>query len=149
MKPPASSAGFSLIEIMVATLILGFALVGLTHGVTTALQSNKDSELLAGASLFAAGQMELLRSDPLISPGVTEGQGVGAASLYTWTQTVAKTDLDGLYDVEVLVSHASTGDSLYSLKTMIFDPPALKKETGQESDRKKRRGADGGRRRGS
>ena len=37
MNAPPLNSGFSLIEVMVAILILGVALAGLTHGITTAL----------------------------------------------------------------------------------------------------------------
>ena len=52
MKP---DHGFSLVEVMVAVLILGVALAGLTEGITTALSSNKESELQTTAALIAAG----------------------------------------------------------------------------------------------
>ena len=51
---PDCAAGFSLVEVMVAVLILGVALAGLTEGITTALSSNKESELQTTAALIAA-----------------------------------------------------------------------------------------------
>jgi len=54
--------GFSLIETMLAILILGTGLVGLTHGITAALRASKESELQTKAALFAAGQIEDARS---------------------------------------------------------------------------------------
>ena len=50
------SAGFTLVEVMVAIVILAIALTGLTQGITTALASSKESELQTTAALFAAGQ---------------------------------------------------------------------------------------------
>ena len=47
-------SGFSLIEVMVAILILGIALVGLTQGISTALGSSKESELQTTAAAFGA-----------------------------------------------------------------------------------------------
>ena len=55
-------AAFSLVEVMVAIVILAIALTGLTQGITTALGSSKESELQTTAALFAAGQIELLRA---------------------------------------------------------------------------------------
>jgi len=55
--------GFSLIEVMCAVAILGVALVGLTQGITTALGSNKESELQTTAALLAAGRIETLRAE--------------------------------------------------------------------------------------
>jgi len=67
------NAGFSLVEIMCAILVLGIALVGLTEGITTALSSAKDSELQTAAALVAAGQIETLRAEGYIVDGETEG----------------------------------------------------------------------------
>jgi len=67
--------GFSLVEVMVAILILGVALAGLTHGITTALASSKDSELQATAALFAAGKIETLRAEQDVENGETDGDG--------------------------------------------------------------------------
>ncbi|HUD83105.1 MAG TPA: hypothetical protein VMQ67_06360, partial [Candidatus Saccharimonadales bacterium] len=58
---------------MVAILILGVALAGLTRGITTALASNKDSELQTVAALAAAAQIETIRADATWSDGVTDG----------------------------------------------------------------------------
>ena len=46
-----ANAGFSLVEVMIAVLILGIAIVGLTQGFTTALASSKESELQTTAAL--------------------------------------------------------------------------------------------------
>src|SRR6202012_2526970 len=53
-----NEGGFSLIEVMVAILILGIALTGLVHGITTALSSSKESELQTVAALYAQGKIE-------------------------------------------------------------------------------------------
>src|SRR3954453_14697321 len=46
--------GFSLIEVMVAVLILGVAVAGMVQGITAALSSSKESELQTTAALIAA-----------------------------------------------------------------------------------------------
>ena len=49
------NAGFSLIEVMCAVLILGIGIAGLTQGITTALASSKEAEVQTAAALLAAG----------------------------------------------------------------------------------------------
>ena len=67
------NAGFSLVEVMCAILILGISLVGLTQGITAALRSSKESELQTTAALIAAGQIETLRAEGFVIDGETEG----------------------------------------------------------------------------
>ena len=143
MNSRRHNAGFSLIEIMVAILILGVALAGLTRGITTALSSNKESELQTAASLIAAGQVETLRAGKMIIDGVTEGDCGEDLPLYQWTQTISPGSLDGLHEVTVVVQGAHSGARIYELATMLFDPdyPSQDENAGKtEHPRAKKKG---------
>jgi len=118
------NAGFSLVEVMVAVLILGVALVGLTQGITTALSSTRESELQTAAALIAAGQIEELRADGFLTEGVTTGEGGEGLSSYHWTQTITRTTIAGLYEVSVQVEHTKSGKPVYELRTMLFERPS-------------------------
>ena len=138
------NAGFSLIEIMCAILILGIALVGLTQGTTTALSSNKESELQTTAALLAAGKIELLRAEGYVLDGVTEGEGGEGFALYRWKRSVTSTSIEGLHEVSVLVENAKTGTAIYELKTLLFDPPSYSSsdEPGDRKDSSKAKRRD-------
>jgi len=123
MSALSHNAGFSLIEVMVAILILGIALAGLTHGITTALGSNKDSELQTTAALYAQGKMESLRAEGIVKDEETEGGCAMGLELYRWKQTIAATDIEGLHNVEVVVENSQTGQAIYNLQTLLFEPP--------------------------
>ena len=116
-------AGFTLIEIMVAIVILAIALTGLTQGLTTALSSSKESELQTTAALFAAGQIELLRAQTDWTDDTQEGDCGTALPLYRWRQTVSPTEMAGLHEVDVTVESARTGSAIYELKTLLFQMP--------------------------
>ena len=146
MMPRQSIAGFSLLEVMVAILILGIALVGLAQGITTALTSTKETEIQTAAALLAAGQIELLRADGVIIDGEKEGDGGAEMPLYRWKQTIRGTPINGLHDVVVTVQSAQTGQSIYELQTMLFDPPPTTTDDGLGSGKQKDRRKD--RRRG-
>src|SRR5437899_7750722 len=105
----APNSGFSLIEVMCAILILGVALVGLTQGITTALSSSKESELQTTAALIAAGQIETLRAEGYLKAGMTDGECGEDLSLYRWKQSITTTDIDGLFDVTVVVENSNSG----------------------------------------
>jgi prepilin-type N-terminal cleavage/methylation domain-containing protein len=116
-------AGFSLLEVMCAVVLLGIGLAGLTQGLTTALSSSKESERQTAAALLAAGQIEQLRARGYLTDGETEGEGAGGLALYRWKQTISRTDIDGLHEVVVAVELAKTSRPIYELRTLLFDPP--------------------------
>jgi prepilin-type N-terminal cleavage/methylation domain-containing protein len=137
MNNARRNRGFSLVEVMCAILILGVALVGLTTGITTALSSNKDSEVQTTAAMIAAGQIEMIRADDEVSDGEDEGdcaeQGL---PMYRWRQTVSSGSIAGLHKVKVVVQNAATGKDVYELQTMLFDASSVDLNTREASKRK-------------
>lgn len=131
--------GFSLIEVMVAIVILAIALTGLTQGITTALGSSKESELQTTAALFAAGQIELLRAQSDWEDGTETGDCGAGLSLYRWRQTVSPADLDGLHEVDVVVEDARSGGAIYELKTLLFQIPDDANPMGRPPQRRDHR----------
>jgi prepilin-type N-terminal cleavage/methylation domain-containing protein len=119
-----TQAGFSLIEVMVAIVILAIALTGLTQGITTALASSKESEWQTTAALFAAGQVELLRAQTDLADGADQGDCGPGLPQYRWRETIAPTDTAGLHDVDVVVENAQTGGTIFELRTLLFQVPA-------------------------
>jgi prepilin-type N-terminal cleavage/methylation domain-containing protein len=120
MRTP-NNAGFSLIEIMCAIMIMGVALVAMTRGLTTALGSSKDSEIQTVVVTLAAGQIETLRASSVLTDDTTEGDFGDSFPRYKWEQTVSAADVDGLHQVDVVVKDAKTGANLYKLTTLLFD----------------------------
>ncbi|HZV33518.1 MAG TPA: prepilin-type N-terminal cleavage/methylation domain-containing protein [Verrucomicrobiae bacterium] len=144
MKAPRQNSGFSLLEVMVAILILAIALTGLVHGITTALASSKESELQTVAALFAQGKIEELRATGILEDGSDDGDCGSVLPLYHWRETIGSTDISGLHDVSVVVEHARTGQEIYELKTMLFSPEddstSGKTDKNKDSKSKKKRG---------
>jgi len=124
MNLSPSNAGFSLVEVMIAVLILGIAIVGLTQGFTTALASSKESELQTTAALFAAGQIETLRAETGLNDETTDGDCGDDLPHYRWRKTVSPADISGLHQVSVSVENAQTGELIYELNTLLFEVPA-------------------------
>jgi general secretion pathway protein I len=135
-------SGFSLVEVMVAILILAIAVAGLTGGITTALGSSKESELQTTAALLAAGQIETLRAEGDLTDGETDGDFGQGLPLYRWKQTITASQPDGLHEVDVVVEDARSGKEIYDLKTLLFEAPddaGTNNPSGQnKSDTKKR-----------
>ena len=133
------TSGFSLVEVMVAIVILGVALVGLTQGITMAVSSSKESELQTTAALYAAGLIETLRAELDLSDGVTEGDCGEGLSLYQWQESVSATTTPGLHEVAVVISNSRTGQSIYELRTLLFRPPEDTTPRAGGSDRRRPR----------
>ena len=117
-------SGFSLLEVMCAILVLGIGVAGLTQGITTALGSSKESELQTSAALAAAGRIELLRAAGSFEAGEKEGECGKGMEIYRWKQAINRSNIDGLFDVQVDIIHARTGKLIYSLQTLLFYPPS-------------------------
>jgi prepilin-type N-terminal cleavage/methylation domain-containing protein len=134
-----TTAGFSLIEVMVAVLILGVSLVGLVHGINTALVSGKEAEIQSQAALLAAEQIEELRADGYYLEGETTGEFAGALSIYSYRQNVAVTRPEGLYEVTVAIEKTDSGEQIYELKTLLFDPPIIRDDTDKDKEKERNR----------
>ena len=120
MNTQRHHGGFSLIEVMCAILIMGVALVALTRGLTTALGSTKDSEIQTTVVGLAVGQLEMLRATGDLTDKTDEGVFDDFPN-YRWQQTVSPGGLDGLHQVQVTVTDAKSGVTLYKLTTLVFD----------------------------
>lgn len=118
-----SPTGFSLIEVIFAISILAVAVVGLTEGITLALQSSKESELQATAAIYASGLIETLRAEGDVENGDTDGDCGEGLSMYRWKQSITAAGVDGLHDVKVTIEHAKTGKAIYELETLLFQAP--------------------------
>ena len=133
---PGSLAGFSLVEVMCAILILGIGLVGLTQGMTAALRSSKETELQTAAALIAAGQIGTLRADGFLIDEETEGDCSDDLSLYRWKQSVTSSSISGLHEVKVVVENSQSGKAIYELRTLLFDPPFDESTPSKSTDGK-------------
>lgn len=144
MKRNRHNAGFSLVEVIVAIVILSIALVGLAHGITTALGSSKESEFQTTAAMFAAGLIENLRAEGELTDGQIDGNCGEELPLYRWTQSVTGAGIDGLHEVDVAIQNTRTGQTIYELRTLLFEPPEdstakdSKSDTGSKSKKKAR-----------
>jgi prepilin-type N-terminal cleavage/methylation domain-containing protein len=140
MKPESDNRvrAFSLIEIIVAVAILSIALVGLAHGISIALASSKEAELQTTASMYAAGLIEELRAQGGITDGQSQGDCGEELPMYRWTASVSAAGIDGLHEVDVSIRSAHTGRDIYTLRTLLFEPPPDSDSKKDDAKNKKR-----------
>jgi len=115
--------GFSLVEVIVAVAILSIALVGLAHGISVALASSKEAELQTTASMYAAGLIEELRAQGGITDGESQGDCGDELPLYRWSASISAAGIDGLHEVDVSILNTHSGHEIYTLRTLLFEPP--------------------------
>ena len=135
-------SGFTLIEVIVAVAILSIAMVGLVHGISTALSSSKEAELQTTAAMYAAGLIENLRAEGGIIDGQTDGDCGAELPLYRWTESITAADVDGLHQVDVSILNSHSGQEIYALRTLIFEVPddsSSKKPADSKSKKKSRK----------
>jgi len=133
---PSRTGGFSLVECVVATLILGIGLVGMTKAITAALATSHDAEHYSRAVFLAAEQMELILNDAaFIQADEKEGEFEDALSGYKWKAVIREAGEDGLFEVTVTVLRANTGERLYELTSLTFAPPVDESSDEEPSDR--------------
>ena len=143
MKARRSNAGFSLIEVMVAILILGVGLAALAHGITTALASSKESEMQTTAALYAAGKIEELRATGELEDGESDGDCGPELKSYRWEETISPADISGLHDVDVVIEDAQDGGQIYELKTALFEVSDDNTTENQSNSKNKSRQKNG------
>lgn len=135
MTPTRNEAGFSLVEVLVATLILGVGLVGVMQGFTASLSASKTTEYQAQAVLLADSHLEELAMSPWLDVGERTGESTVYPALQ-WRETVKEAKMDGLYEIELVVERKATGEPVYRLSTLRFVMPLDTDET--EEDRRER-----------
>lgn len=140
--------GFSLVEVLCATVILGVGLVGISQALTLSLHLSKDSEWYTVAQNLAAERIEILRTDALFSEGEEEGAFGEEFPGYSWRETITQASNEGLYEVVVTVAFGSSKEKSYALRTLLFKKPyvpasdaSTQSEKGQAFDERERRQA--------
>ncbi len=81
-------SGFTLIEVLVAVLVLSIGLLGLASLQATSLRNNNDASMLTRAGYIAADMADRMRANPSqvsIYPGATPAAGNGNCITATCT----------------------------------------------------------------
>ncbi|HEV2472015.1 MAG TPA: type II secretion system protein, partial [Chthonomonadales bacterium] len=103
-RRPARS-GFSLVEMVVASLLLAIAVAGALEAFSAATRAEDAGSRLQTAAMLANRRIAELELHPQeLTPGTEHGSFGAEFPQYQWDQQVASTDYDGLLKVRVRVT---------------------------------------------
>lgn len=128
MSPDTERRGFSLLEVLIAVVVLGVGVVGILQSITSALTSSRRAEQLTTAVFLAGGLLEELRAQGQVAlePAEKEGDFGDAFAHYRWRRQSNAREPEGLYHVVVIVEndHHGAWQPIETLETLIFEMPA-------------------------
>lgn len=135
------SAGFTLLELVVATAILAIGLVALTQVFSRGLRSTGSSERVVTATLIARLKLAELDEMTELANGAESGDVAEPYRGYTWDTEIEDVPQgENLKRVRVRIGWTEAGlPRDVSLETVLFKPPAEEEteeeeeETGQEA----------------
>ena len=117
------SAGFTLIEVMVALVIASLALTAVTASISQMVEAGTAMRDRTYATWIAENKIAELRLRN-VEPKVSESNGeVEFAGLdWAWTATISETGVEFLYRVDVAVSFAGSKDVIRTITGFIGEP---------------------------
>jgi len=118
-----NSTGFTVIEVIIAAIIILFGLLAMATFLGNLMSKNSDKERKTMATTIAEEKIENLRGDALTVDITNADNGTDtvstAAGTFTRTWTITE-DFSGLADqVSVLVDWDGTGNSQVTIVTLI------------------------------
>lgn len=133
------SAGFTLLELVVATAILAIGLVALTQVFSRGLRSTGSSERVITATLIARLKLAELEEMAELTNGAESGDVAEPYKGYTWdTEIEDVPESENLKRVRVRIGWTEAGAPRdVALETILFKPPAeeeTEEEEGEEAE---------------
>ncbi|MCX6359117.1 MAG: prepilin-type N-terminal cleavage/methylation domain-containing protein [Armatimonadetes bacterium] len=111
-------AGFTLVEMTVATVLLFVGVVAAIVCITSAVRSQSMAAQRANAAMLAERRMAQLEATPdEIGPGEQQGEFGEEYPGYAYTQSVEATEWQDLYHVTVTVTWPGAG----ARRSLVFD----------------------------
>ncbi len=117
------TAGFTLVEVMVALAIAGLSLAAVAASISQMVDAGSAMQERTYASWIAQNKITELRLANVV-PEVsqTNGELQYAALEWAWRATISETGVENLFRVEVAVSYAGSDDIIRTVTGFIGEP---------------------------
>jgi len=122
---PGRNSGFTLIEVMVALVIVSLALAGVAASMGQMIDTANTMRDRTFASWIAQNTIAEMRlAGAMPEVGESSGDVDYANTTWTWTANVSETGVENLMKVEVAVSYAGFDDTVRQVTGFIGEPVA-------------------------
>jgi general secretion pathway protein I len=123
MPDKKRNAGFTLIEVMVALIIVALALTTMSVTMGRMLDNATTMRDRTYASWIAQNKIVEMRAAGTIpEPGVNSGEEDFALGSWSWEATVSETGVENLMRVDVAVSRPGTAYTIKTVTGFIGEP---------------------------
>jgi len=117
--------GFTLIEVMVALVIVSLALAGVAASMGQMIDTANTMRDRTFASWIAQNKIAELRlSGAMPEVGESSGEVDYANTVWAWTANVSETGVENLMKVDVTVTYAGSDDRIRQVTGFIGEPVA-------------------------
>lgn len=117
------TAGFTLLEVMVALLIVGLSLTAVAASMSQMVDASNAMRERTYASWIAQNRITELRlSATTPDVGASSGEVEFANTDWSWRAVVSETGVDDLYRIDVSVSFAGTDDVIRAVTGFVGPP---------------------------
>jgi len=117
------TAGFTLIEVMVALAIAGLSLAAVAASISQMVDAGAAMQERTYASWIAQNKIAELRLANVVPKvSTTNGDLQYAALEWAWRATISETGVENLFRVDVEVSYAGSDDIIRTVTGFIGEP---------------------------
>lgn len=139
LAPAPSRSGFTLVEVLVAAVLLGIGVTGLIYAATSSMRSGRRAHLNAAARDVACEQMAAVQTmGPAIYTlaGEMKGSEDRGDTSFSWDIAITRLSAGELHDVVVTVEYQNGRDrGETTLETWLSDYPAAAAEEAAAAER--------------
>ena len=138
------SAGFTLLELVIATMLLVIGLVAITRAYTRGLASTEQSEAYMTATLLAREKLAELEGTQELQNGTESGDVAEPYEGYRWETAIGdESVVENMKRIRIAISwHRDPYEHQVEIDTCLYKPPPPEEtETGTEEEQPEEAGA--------